>query len=293
VSERQPISHLTATKSDVRASIARAAQATGIDFDYLLAQARLESSLDPAARAGTSSAAGLYQFTGGTWLQTLDRHGADHGFDRADSAIQGGRVHDPVMRAEIMALRLDPDAAALMAGELASDNRTVLAATLGRDPDAAELYMAHFLGSAGASRFLAALAADPGQSAAALLPRAAAANRGIFFDGNGAPRSAGGVMALMRGKMAAAMAANDGPSPAREGIEGWDWPTRARLDIGQSPQPSPFPEQEERKPSPPIAREFAATASMADTLRSTFALTGSAAPEFVRSAYGKLQAFGL
>ena len=48
-----------------RAAIARAAQATGVDFDYLLAQAKLESGLDPNARAATSSATGLYQFLGG------------------------------------------------------------------------------------------------------------------------------------------------------------------------------------------------------------------------------------
>ena len=46
----------------VRSAIAKASQATGIDFDYLLGQAQLESGLNPTARAGTSSATGLYQF---------------------------------------------------------------------------------------------------------------------------------------------------------------------------------------------------------------------------------------
>ena len=58
--------------SGVRAAIARASAATGVNFDYLLAQARIESALDPAAQAATSSAAGLYQFTAGTWLETLE-----------------------------------------------------------------------------------------------------------------------------------------------------------------------------------------------------------------------------
>ncbi|MCX7676587.1 MAG: transglycosylase SLT domain-containing protein, partial [Alteraurantiacibacter sp.] len=57
------------------AAIARAAQATGTDFSYLLAQARIESGLNPAARARTSSASGLFQFIDQTWLATLDRHG--------------------------------------------------------------------------------------------------------------------------------------------------------------------------------------------------------------------------
>ena len=61
------------------------------------------------------------------------------------------------MRAQIMALRFDPEASALMAAELASDNRAALTAVLGREPDAAELYLAHFLGAGGAAQFLAAL----------------------------------------------------------------------------------------------------------------------------------------
>ena len=62
----------TTGPGDVRAAISRAAQATGVDFGYLLAQARLESGLNPNARARTSSATGLYQFTNSTWLRTLD-----------------------------------------------------------------------------------------------------------------------------------------------------------------------------------------------------------------------------
>jgi soluble lytic murein transglycosylase-like protein len=69
----------------VRGAIARAAAATGVDFNYLLAQARLESGLDPSARATTSSAAGLYQFTGSTWLAMLDKHGAAYGVPGTDA----------------------------------------------------------------------------------------------------------------------------------------------------------------------------------------------------------------
>lgn len=264
-------------RADVQAAIARAAQATGVDFSYLLAQARIESSLNPAARAQTSSAAGLYQFTQGTWLAMLDRHGARHGLGWADAAIAGGKVSDPALRSEVMALRFDPAASALMAAELANDNRASLTATLGREPDAAELYVAHFLGAEGAGRFLTALAADPGQSAAALLPAAAAANRGVFF-ADGAPRSVGQVMDLLRGKVAAAM-------------DGTALPVAATSLAVINPALGP------------IAREFHAAAaapaeaarpSMADTLATTFGAGGSSAlPGHVRAAYGKLRAFGL
>ena len=263
--------------AQVRAAIVRAAETTGVDFDYLLAQAKIESSLDPAARAQTSSAAGLYQFTGGTWLATLDRHGASHGLGWAGAAIDGGRVSDPGLRAQIMALRYDPSASALMAAELASDNRGELQAALGREPDPAELYLAHFLGAAGAKTFLGALTTDPAQSAAALMPQAAGANRTIFFDG-AAPRSLGGVMELIRGKVASAM-------------EGGFTPPAFSALASAIPQPT----------GGPLAREFhaadppsvAARPSMAETLRTTFGATAAAAPAGVRTAYAKLQAFGL
>ena len=61
----------------IAGAIARAAQATGVGFDYLYTQARVESSLNPDARARTSSATGLFQFIDQTWLATVDRHGAD------------------------------------------------------------------------------------------------------------------------------------------------------------------------------------------------------------------------
>jgi len=273
-------------QGDVRAAIARAARATGVDFNYLLAQAKIESSLDPAARAPTSSAAGLYQFTRSTWIDTLDRHGADHGLGWADAAIEGGGLKDPATRAQVMALRNDPDASALMAAELASDNRDALSAQLGRDPDAAELYLAHFLGIGGASRFLSALAADPAQSAAALLPQAAGANRAIFYDG-GAPRSVSGVMEVLRAKVSAAMEGGTGLPPP-EGQAPAQWAAAGWPPLGGAPA---------------SGGTFAGGApaqsrpSMADTLRATFALGSAAgeasAPAHVRGAYAALRKFGL
>lgn len=269
-----------AARPEVRSAIARASAATGVDFGYLLGQARLESSLNPNARAGTSSAAGLYQFTKGTWLSTLDRHGADHGYGWAGAAIERGKVQDPAMRQQVMALRFDPNASALMAAELASDNRDVLAGALGREPDAAELYLAHFLGAGGASKFLTALQSDPGQSAAALFPQAAEANRGIFYGNGGAPRSLSDVMGLLRGKMARAMEGESLdpmlPSPAGRG-----WGNNA----GVEPPSQPFPSGE--------GLSGAARPSMADTLAAAFGGNASSAPAHVRSAYGKLKAFGL
>ncbi|RZK00409.1 MAG: lytic transglycosylase domain-containing protein [Novosphingobium sp.] len=279
----------------MRAAIARAAQATGVDFNYLLAQAKIESSLNPGAKAPTSSAAGLYQFTNGTWLRTLEKHGGDHGMGWADGMIDGGRVNDPSARSQIMAMRYDADTSALMAAELANDNKADLTAVLGREPDAAELYMAHFLGSAGAREFLTALQANPGQSAAAILPKAAAANRGIFFDG-GVPRSVAGVMELMRTKVSNAMESG--------GLPPMDYDTGFGMTQLANFQPQGQPEVT----GGPIARQFAAARqemtdvqpgrrSMAETLQNAFAAAspGGAAtvPANIRAAYGQLQKFGM
>lgn len=261
-----------------RAAIARAAAATGEDFGYLLAQARIESGLDPMAMAATSSAAGLYQFTRQTWLETLDRHGAAHGLGWAGAAIENGRVVNPGLRAQIMALRFDPEASARMAAELAGDNRDALVAALGRTPDHAELYLAHFLGAEGAGRFMAALEADPQQSAPALLPAAAAANRAIFFD-RGSPRSLGEVMALVRGKVDGALE-GESSLPLRE--DSWEWRGAAPANLTEAKSPPSLP-------SPLTGRGLK---SMADTLASTFG-TSAEAPAAVRAAYGKLRAFGL
>lgn len=276
--------------SPVHAAIARAAQATGMDFRYLLAQAKLESALDPKAQASQSSAAGLFQFTSGTWLDTLDRHGAQHGLAWVADVIDGGKVSDPGMRARIMGMRFDPQASALMAAELASDNRDQLKTVLGRDPDASELYLAHFLGMSGTKQFLSALASDPGQSAAAVMPKAAAVNRAIFYAG-GQPRSVAGVMDLLRSKISGAMGASEGTGISDPGMVQW---TGMALPPDGSMMPSAAAASGMHRSAPglPAAPAIAAR-SMSDTLQGMFDAAGTPAPAHVRSAYAKLARMGL
>lgn len=188
----------------VREAIGRAAARTGVDFDYLYNQAKTESGLNPGARARTSSASGLYQFIDQSWLGTLKQHGAKHGLGWAADAIQyrGGRwAVAEGMRDAVFGLRDQPEASALMAAESASDNAEMLGRALGRTPNAADLYFAHFLGPDGASRFLRAADANPDASAASLFPREARANRSIFYARSGEARSLGEVYQLMARKI--------------------------------------------------------------------------------------------
>lgn len=187
-------------------AIRQAATRSGVDFAYLYNQARVESGLNPNARAGSSSATGLFQFLDQTWLATVDKHGAANGLGAAAAQIQRGAngryfVADPVARRQIMDLRRQPEAASAMAAAFASDNRAHLEGRLGRPVQSVDLYMAHFLGAGGATRFLRAHDANPNASAAAAFPREARANRNIFFERNGSPRSFAEVRNLMASKL--------------------------------------------------------------------------------------------
>jgi hypothetical protein len=178
----------------VSSAIQLAAARTGVEFSYLFNQARIESGLNPNARARTSSATGLFQFIDQTWLGTVKQHGSSHGLGWAADAIRRGPngrfyVADPATRRAILDLRRQPEAASAMAAEFASDNQQYLEGRLGRSVESVDLYLAHFLGPAGAARFLRAHDANPNASAASILPSAARANRGVFYNRNGAPRS--------------------------------------------------------------------------------------------------------
>lgn len=171
---------------EVVAAIQRAADRTGVNFSYLMAQAAQESGFDPKAQASTSSARGLYQFIDRTWLEMVRDHGTRHGIGDLSAWIEGKpgeapRVRDPVIKAKIMALRDDPTFASLMAGEYASGNKTRLERETGGSAGATELYLAHFLGPSGASRFLTALRSNSATQADQILPEAAAANRNVFY----------------------------------------------------------------------------------------------------------------
>ena len=166
-------------------TVVRAAQVTGVDPAYMMALADKESSLLPDNKARTSSAEGLFQFVEGTWLEVLRRYGPKHGYAAEAEAIQvvEGRpaVSDGNERERILRLRRDPYLSALMAGEMITTHRQILAGKVARDPSFAELYMAHFLGVQGASRFVALLSNTPDKSAPKAFPSAAKANRTLFF----------------------------------------------------------------------------------------------------------------
>lgn len=189
----------------VTGAIRQAARLTGASFDYLLATAQVESRLDAGARAKSSSAQGLFQFIEQTWLATLKQAGPAFGYGRYAAAISrtpsgGYVVGDAGLRREILALRKDPAANAIMAGIFTRQNAARLGSRLGRPVSEGELYIAHFLGANGATRLIGAAGERPSSRAADLFPTAARANRSIFYTGQGRARSVAEVYETLVGR---------------------------------------------------------------------------------------------
>ncbi|WP_244914124.1 transglycosylase SLT domain-containing protein [Methylobacterium frigidaeris] len=166
-------------------TIVRAARETETDPVYLMALADKESSFQPSVRAATSTAEGLFQFLTGTWLELLRSFGAKHGYAAEAELIEkrGGTlvVLKDADRRRVLALRRDPYAASLMAGEMMKRDRSRVEQRLGRDLKPTECYFAHFLGAASAGKFMELTAEKPHQPAQASFRAAAKANRSLFF----------------------------------------------------------------------------------------------------------------
>jgi len=148
--------------------------------DYLKTTAYLESGFNPNAKAGTSSASGLYQFTQGTWDDMNKKHGLN--YSQED--------------------RFDPQKSAQMAALFAAENKQKIEKGTGQKATGTDMYMGHFLGAGGAVDFLNAknkrgddiVANDPKFKAAA------AANKSIFYNKDGTPRSYKEIYQVMDNK---------------------------------------------------------------------------------------------
>jgi soluble lytic murein transglycosylase-like protein len=179
----------------VMRGIRQASSTTQVDFGLLVAEAQQESGFNPDAKAPNSSATGLFQFIDSTWLTMVQRFGSKYGVGDLAQQITtdaAGQPHvaDPKLRQQILNLRKDPNLSSDLAAEYIKLNQSEVERALGHKPSSTDLYMAHFLGSAGASQFLKAVEANGNTAAANLFPEAAAANPAIFYDkASGSPRT--------------------------------------------------------------------------------------------------------
>ncbi|WP_374466658.1 transglycosylase SLT domain-containing protein [Ferrovibrio sp.] len=226
---------------ELLSTLKQASSRTGVDFAYLVAQAGQESGFRADAQAKTSSARGLFQFIESTWLELVRDHGAKYGLTEQAGQISTGsdgrpRVADADTRKSILALRDDPRVAAAMAAEYARSNQQILSREFGVDTQKVDLYLGHFLGANGATKFLAGLKDNPAQTAASLLPEAAAANQGVFYTAEGKARSLGEIYAFFKTKL-------DSKATGLEAVPLDDAATIARSNGGQSSLQSQLDEQ--------------------------------------------------
>jgi hypothetical protein len=166
-------------------TILKASEVTGVDPVYMMALADKESSFIPTNKASTSSADGLFQFISSTWLEVVRSFGAKHGLGAEAAAITRVRgqlsIPDEAMREHVLGLRRDPYLSSLMAAEMMKRDRAKVESRLGRSITRSEFYLAHFFGVDSASRFMALLDGKPKQSAPRVFPKAARANKNLFF----------------------------------------------------------------------------------------------------------------
>lgn len=227
---------------------------SGVDFDYLLQTAIRESSLNPSAKASSSSAVGLFQFLESTWLQVMKDEGPRLGYQNYADAItetSDGEfvIKDPKLKAEVLKLREDPQIAADLAAAFTKNNGAYLYEKFGRMPSPGELYIAHFLGPKGADKMFTAGLADPDQVAAKLFPKQAKANPSIFYDDGQArtirqvykalvqKHGGGGVDAAFAAQQLASDPAN--PAPLAFG-PGTKWPDAQPLPSRFGPEDMSF-----------------------------------------------------
>lgn len=220
----------------VNDAIRNAARTTGTSFSYLLATAKVESGLDPQQNSPTSSARGLFQFVDQTWMMMLKEAGAALGYGDYAQAIAGSPasgydVINPANREAVLALRDDPVASAALAGAFTRRNAQYLSAQLGREATEGELYIAHFLGAAGAGRLITLAATQPDTTAAPIFPAAASANRSVFYDRAGNARSVLGVYRNLVGRYERAAAATNATAQGQDAAGG----QRVRTALVEAP----------------------------------------------------------
>lgn len=136
----------------------------GIDPKYYEVLAKIESSNNPNAKAKTSSAAGLYQFTEGTWKEMVKNLGLNYTLDD----------------------RYNPQKSRKVVEAFTKRNAKYLESKLKRKPTENELYLAHFLGIGGAKKFIEAYTQFPDTDVRNIMSeKVINANKNVFLNKDG------------------------------------------------------------------------------------------------------------
>ncbi len=195
--QKQEADWLKANAGILGGGAASAAATPAGSSDYFARTRSAESSGDDTAKNPRSTATGRYQFLDGTWAGLMKSN--------PELGLTADGRGDPQQQERAMRAFTAQNADALRAK--------------GIDPSDRNLYLAHFLGAGAAPNFISAVRQDPTVPAASLVDsRVAAANKGVFFNNDGTPKSAGDVYEQMTGRFgdgSTAIAALGGGQPVQ------------------------------------------------------------------------------
>ncbi|MCB1562900.1 MAG: hypothetical protein KDJ75_04930 [Alphaproteobacteria bacterium] len=189
--------HLEARGQDpaVIRALYRASVKSGVDFELLLLKAIMESDLGRATVAQESSARGVFQYIEPTWLTLINRYGSQigyahyaHAISLTKSGIPYIKGRNTYLKAEILALRHDPEASALIkAYQILEETEVIKAFKGGEAVTATDHYIAHMLGLSLAKEFYDLQKTGSILAVAGLgradMREAAKLNRPFFYDG--------------------------------------------------------------------------------------------------------------
>jgi hypothetical protein len=135
---------------------------------YLSKLASIESGNNPNARAKTSSASGLFQFTESTWNELNNKY--DLGYKLSD--------------------RFNPNKSKKMAELLTKENESSLKPILGRELTDGERYLGHFLGRGGSRELLSSYLKNPDEKVGNVVsPGALKSNKSVFLNKDGSQKT--------------------------------------------------------------------------------------------------------
>ncbi len=179
-------------------TLQRAARETNTDFELLVAKAMLESDLGRQMKSPVSTARGVFQYVEMTWLSLMDRYGAKIGYPHYAEAIdihaESGqpfiKKSSAVTRSEILDLRFNPYAAALIKGYQIQDESPLMKTFKDSQKlSATDHYIAHMMGLSLAEEFYKLKNEESGvilaHSSNPLFREAVALNRPFFYDTQG------------------------------------------------------------------------------------------------------------
>lgn len=151
---------------------------SGPQGDYLTGLFKRESNNDTMAQASGSSARGLGQFTKGTWNGVVQKY-PELQLTPVTPTTDG---------------RVNPEQMVRATKAFTAENEGLLAKS-GLPVNDATRYSMHIFGSGGGRRFVAGTLSNPDLPASSYVnPDQVAANRPVFFNRDGTPKTAGQVM---------------------------------------------------------------------------------------------------